>query len=490
MNGTDFTSILPLLISSAAALLLITAIAIKRSHLLMYLLTLLSLLAAFISLFSANTMVPHIIDPLFIIDGLGIFSSGLILLATLAVALLSYGYFQQRESRREEYYVLLMLAALGALVLVISRHFASLFLGLETLSVSLYGLIAYLRRRERSDEAGIKYLILAAFSSAFLLFGMALIYAETGNMSFPGIGAALAGMTKLSPLLLAGFGMIIVGIGFKLAIVPFHMWTADVYEGAPAPVTAFVATVSKGGMMILLLRFFADVNAYRYESLLLIFTVIAIISMFAGNLLALLQQNVKRLLAYSSIAHLGYLLVAFIAVGPGLLGADGAAQTGVEAITFYLVAYFITTLGAFGVLTVLSDPVRDAEKMEDYKGLLWHRPWLALVFTAMLLSLAGIPLTAGFIGKFYVVAAGIGSGLWLLVIMLVINSVIGLFYYLRLIVMMFRQPDKKETTETLHPAFYIIGGSTLAALTLLLVWFGVYPGYLMEIIQEMGMAAK
>ena len=510
MSGTDFTSILPLLVSSAAALVLITAIAIRRSHLLMYLLTLLFLLAAFVAVFYSNTTVPHIIDPLFIIDGLGVFSSGLILLATLAVALLSYGYFEQRESRREEYYVLLILAALGALVLVISRHFASLFLGLETLSVSLYGLIAYLRRRPRSDEAGIKYLILAAFSSAFLLFGMALIYAQTGNMSFPGIAEVLADMNELTPLLLAGFGMMIVGIGFKLAIVPFHMWTADVYEGAPAPVTAFIATVSKGGMVILLLRFFAEVNAYRYPVLLLIFSVIAIVSMFAGNLLALLQQNVKRLLAYSSIAHLGYLLVAFIAVGP-LAGADSLtspgtiagpagdvagpagnalSQTGMEAITFYLVAYFITTLGAFGVLTVLSDPVRDAEKMEDYKGLFWHRPWLALVFTTMLLSLAGIPLTAGFIGKFYVVAAGVDASRWLLVILLVVNSVIGLFYYLRLIVMMLQQPDKRETTETLHPAFYIIGGSTLAALTLLLVWFGVYPGYLMEIIQEMGMVTK
>lgn len=510
MNGTDVISLLPLLISSAAALVLIAAIAVRRNHLLMYLLTLLSLLGAFAAIFCSRTVLPWVIDPLFMVDGIGLFSSGLILLAALAVTLLSYGYFEQRESRREEYYVLLLLATVGALVLVISRHFVSLFLGLETLSVSLYGLIAYLRRRERSDEAGIKYLILAAFSSAFLLFGMALIYAQTGSMSFPGIAEALAGMSRLTPLLLAGFGMMIVGIGFKLAIVPFHLWTADVYEGAPAPVTAFIATVSKGGMMILLLRFFIEANAFRYTVLLLIFTVIAILSMFAGNLLGLLQQNVKRLLAYSSIAHLGYLLVAFIAVQPAvpagtaagaameISGVSGAAaglssqtaQTGMEAIVFYLVAYFITTLGAFGVLTVLSDPVRDAEKMDDYKGLLWRRPWLALVFTAMLLSLAGIPLTAGFIGKFYVVAAGVGAGRWLLVIMLVLNSVIGLFYYLRIIVMMFRQPDKKETVETLHPAFYIIGGSTLAALTLTLVWFGVYPGYLMDLIREMSTVLK
>src|SRR3546814_193183 len=234
------------------------AIAIRRNHLLMYLLTLFSLTVAFIALFPAARLIPRIIDPLFIIDGMGIFGAGLILAATMVIALLSYGYFEQRESRREEYYVLLDLAVLGAVVLVISRHFVSLFLGLETLSVSLYGLIAYLRRRERSDEAGIKYLIMAAFSSAFLLFGMALIYARTGSMSFSGIGEALANSGRITPLLLAGFGMMIVGIGFKLAVVPFHMWTADVYEGAPAPVTAFIATVSKGGMVILLLRFFTE----------------------------------------------------------------------------------------------------------------------------------------------------------------------------------------------------------------------------------------
>lgn len=492
MTVPDLTSLLPLLVTSAAALLLITAIAIKRNHLTMYLLTILSLLAAFVSLFKSQALAPHRMDPLFIIDGLGIFSWSLILLATLATTLFSYGYFQQRESRREEYYVLLILATLGVLVLVISRHFASLFLGLEILSVSLYGLIAYLRRREKSNEAGIKYLILAAFSSAFLLFGMALIYAQTGSMSFAGIGRALTGVPVLSPLLLAGFGMMIVGIGFKLAVVPFHLWTADVYEGAPAPVTAYIATVSKGGMLILLLRFFTEVDAYRFFPLLLIFSGIAVISMFAGNLLALLQKNVKRLLAYSSISHLGYLLVGFLAVNPGLPGEQfpSLTNTGLEAVLFYLVAYFITTLGAFGVLSVLSDPIRDAEKLEDYKGLLWDRPWLALVFTAMLLSLAGIPLTAGFIGKFYVVAAGISTGLWFLVIVLVINSVIGLFYYLRLVVVMFQQADGKEPGTGLHPAFYLIGGSTLAVLTLLLIWFGVYPGYLMEFIGEIGMSLK
>ena len=197
-----------------------------------------------------------------------------------------------------------------------------------------------------------------------------------------------------------------MGIGFKLALVPFHMWTPDVYEGAPAPITAFVATVSKGAMFALLLRYFNQSGARNSTALLLVLTIVAIASMFAGNLLALLQNNVKRILAYSSIAHLGYLIVAFEA------GGDMAGF----AVAFYFVAYFATMLGAFGVVTMLSTPGNDLGDLESYRGLFWRRPMIASVFTVMLLSLAGIPLTAGFVGKFYIVAAGASVSLWLLVV--------------------------------------------------------------------------
>jgi NADH-quinone oxidoreductase subunit N len=364
----------------------------------------------------------------------------------------------------------------GAVVLVISKHFISLFLGLEILSVSLYSMIAYLRKRERSDEAGLKYLILAAFSSAFLLFGMALVYATTGTMEFSGIASHLS-TTSLSPILYAGFGLMIVGVGFKLSAVPFHMWAADVYEGAPAPVTAFIATVSKGGMMALLVRFFAQIDGSQYQSLTLSFTIIAIASMFIGNFLALRQTNVKRVLAYSSIAHMGYLLVAFLASG----------KLGAEAVSFYLVAYFITTTGAFGILATLSDKDRDAEQMEDYKGLFWSRPWTAATFTAMLLSLAGIPLTAGFVGKFYIVAAGVQANQWLLVIMLAINSALGLYYYIKVIAVMFEphEEGEEEPADQLHPSVYIVSGVTMAILMILLVWIGVFPGSLVVLIQKL-----
>ena len=266
--------------------------------------------------------------------------------------------------------------------------------------------------------------------------------------------------------------MIIVGLGFKLAVVPFHLWTPDVYEGAPAPVTAFVSTVSKGAVFAVVLRYFSMVGVPNSGPIFVIFTIIAIASMFTGNLLALFQNNVKRVLAYSSISHLGYLLVTLLA--SGAMAATAAA--------FYLSAYFITTLGAFGVVTVLSEHDRDADSMDDYRGLAWRRPWLAGVFTAMLLSLAGIPLTAGFIGKFYVVAAGVGSGLWLLVIILTVNSALGLYYYLRIIVPLYTRRDEKMTAT---PRLSLSGSAVLAGLTVLLVWLGVYPVPLIQMIQKL-----
>lgn len=478
MTLTDFQHLLPLLILTFAVLVSMLVIAVGRNHKIMYVITAVSFLAAFSSLFELRDVGRYTIEPLLVVDGFGVFYIGMILLTALLISMLSYAYFEQREERKEEYYILLLLATIGACVLVVSKHFASLFLGLEILSVSLYALIAYLRTRERSDEAGIKYLILAAFSSAFLLFGMALVYASTGTMEFAGIATAIANFTELPLLLLTGFGMMIVGIGFKLSVVPFHMWAPDVYEGAPAPVTAFIATVSKGGVLGVLIRFFMEVDGFRYPTLVLIFTIVAIASMLAGNLLALLQRNVKRILAYSSIAHLGYLLVAFLA----------GNEMGVEAVTFYLVAYFITTVGAFGVVAMLSDTERDAEQLEDYRALLWRRPWTAAVFTAMLLSLAGIPLTAGFVGKFYILAAGVNTQLWLLVVMLALNSVIGLFYYIRIIAVMFQQPEADTAIQPrsrLRPSIYLASVGTLTVLALLLLYIGVYPSGLLQVIQGM-----
>ena len=250
-----------------------------------------------------------------------------------------------------EYYILLTVAILGGLVMVSSNHFASFFIGLELLGVSLYVLVAYLghahRGRQTSLEAGIKYLILSGVASALLLFGIALIYAQFGTLEFPELGIAWSRVEVLNdPFVAIGLALILAGISFKLSLVPFHMWTPDVYEGSPAPSTAFVATVSKGAIFAVLLRFFVVTGVFQHEVIFYALAGIAILSMLGGNLLALLQSNVKRILAYSSIAHIGYLMVAFLAGHSNGVSNDAVA----ESVSFYLVAYFVSTLGALGVV--------------------------------------------------------------------------------------------------------------------------------------------
>lgn len=471
MTLNDIFVLLPLIVIAATALLVMLAIAFYRSHMLSALLTFAGIAGSFALLVKSSTLLPRRVTPLFVFDHYAIFFSGLILIASLFVTVLSYGYLKMQERNREEFYILLLLSILGSMVLISGSHFASFFLGIETLSVSLYALIAYPCACERSIEAGIKYLILASVSAAFLLFGMALIYTELGTMEFARIASriSLAGVHNI--FFLTGTAMIITGVGFKLALAPFHMWTSDVYEGAPAPVTAFIATVSKGAVFALLLRYFTLMDIHLYNSLFLIFALMAAASMFIGNLLALTQNNVKRVLAYSSISHMGYLLVAFLA----------SKTYAVTAVAFYLTAYFITTLGAFGIISVLYDGNREADDINDYIGLAWRRPLLGGIFTLMLLSLAGIPLTAGFIGKFYIMAAGVGSSLWLLVITLVINSAIGLFYYLRIIVALYKRSDEKSAAAVSGISWS--SGIALAALSILLVWLGVYPAFYIEMIR-------
>jgi len=470
VNGTDAIALLPLTVVGGTSVLVMLATAIRRSHAFTLGLTLAGLAAAFWCAWLASSVAPRQLTALLIIDDYSLFYFRLLMAAVFAIAILTYDYLRKRDLHREELYILLLVATLGAMVLVASSHFASFFLGLETLSISLYAMIAYLRM-SRPLEAGIKYLVLAAGSAAFLLFGMALVYADLGTMEFARMAQSFQGIRN-DTLLVSGMALIITGIGFKLAVVPFHLWTPDVYEGAPAPVTAFIATVSKGAMFALLLRYFYSAAGIADRHIAIVFTSIAIASMIAGNVLALLQDNVKRILAYSSIAHVGYLLVAFLVSG----------QFAVEAVTFYLVAYFVTTLGAFGIVSVMSGSDDEPDQMEDYRGLFWRRPALASVFTAMLLSLAGIPVTAGFIGKFYIVAAGASSARWALIIILVVSSVIGLFYYLRLVATMYATPDSESTT-TAEPATSI-GGAVLAALTCLLLWLGIYPNPVLRMIEN------
>ncbi|MCC7152949.1 MAG: NADH-quinone oxidoreductase subunit N [Bryobacterales bacterium] len=471
MTGSDFTALLPLIILAVTAIVVMVGAAIRRSHALSASLTLIGLAISIGSLWIAAPLLPRQVTPLLMMDHYAVFYIGLIAASSIITVLLAYGYFEKYEGSHDELYILILVATLGSAVLVASSHFVSLFLGLELLSVSLYAMIAYPRRRPLPLEAGIKYLVLAAVSAAFLLFGMALVYGAFGTMEFGEIAARLARPDFNLWLVLPGTALIITGFGFKLALAPFHLWTPDVYEGAPAPVSAYIATVSKGAMFALLLRYFYQTGSHELEPLHLVFSIIAIASMFGGNILALLQNNVKRILAYSSIAHLGYLLVAFQASGD-------LAPT---AVAFYLVAYFVTTFGAFGVVTVLSDGTRDADLIEDYRGLFWRRPAIAAIFTAMLFSLAGIPVTAGFIGKFYVVAAGASAAMWSLVVILVVTSAIGLFYYLRIVVALYSQSTQTPATTSLARP----GVVSLIFLSAALIYLGLFPSPLLALIHRL-----
>lgn len=495
MSGRELLALAPLWIPAATAVLVMLAVAVKRNYAAAAGLAGLGLAAAFASTFWAARFAPVAAGPLLAVDAFTLVYTALAAAGGFIVVLLGYGYFKRASEGREEFFILVVLTVLGAGVLAASRHFASLFLGLEILSISLYALIAYEFEKKEAVEAGIKYLILASAAAAVLVFGAALVYAATGTMDFA--VSAAAGLSEAggsAPLLLLGLSLVVAGVGFKLALVPFHMWAPDVYQGAPAPVAGLISTVSKGGMFAALVRLFTVAPAARFPALLAALGLLSGASMIIGNLLALRQNRVKRILAYSSIAHFGYLLVAFL--------AGGAA--GIEAGTYYLTAYFIMMLAAFGVITVLSREDADADALEDFRGLFWRRPVLASVLTGALFSLAGIPLTAGFIGKFYVAAAGVGAALWALVILLIATSVIGLFYYLRIIVTLYSKPEEgtpgtTDIGQSGEPAGVLTQGTAapkpdvprpvpipavaaLAALVILLLWFGIAPAGLVRLV--------
>lgn len=473
MTDLQLYVLLPFMVLAAASIVVTLLIAFRQSHTVIQVTGFVMMCGVLLAMWLARGILPQDVLPLFRVDGFAALFTGLIIFSVLVIGLLSFIYFEEREENPKEYYILLFLGTLGAAILTISRHFLSFFLGLELLSISLYALIAYLRTRNNAVEAGMKYLVLAAITSAFLLFGMALIYMETGSLDF----GAMARRTGLlfSPLFLTGLGLMVVAIGFKLALVPFHLWAADVYQGAPAPVTALIATVSKIGVFAVLLRFAGEIHLQTFPPALFLFAVLAVVSMIVGNLLALQQQNLKRLLAYSSIAHFGYLLVAFL---PG-------DEAGIEAAVFYLLAYSITILAALGIVTVLSTRQRDAESLEEYRGLFWRHPVMALVLTMAMLSLAGIPLTGGFIGKFMVLTSGVQKALWVPVGVLVLTSVAGVYYYLRVIGVLFSEaPEAGPRERVLHPWFYALTYTALVVLVVLLFWIGVFPNAVLQGIRD------
>lgn len=447
MNSVFSTEILTLLaplgVLTIMAAVILLVIAFWRHHGLIVALTCFSVILSAAALIQVmplwKTFLLGRTDiPMLIFDRQAIFFSLIWLGSALVIAFLSYSYWSSRSVFREEFYLLLLVATLGAIVLTSSAHFATFFLGLEVMTVSLYALIAYVSDEKQGIEASIKYLILAATADAFLLFGIAMIYAGTGSLELVKTAALLASAQGST---LVGFALLLVGVCFKLALVPLHMWIGDVYQGAPAPVGGFLATVSKGAILAFLVRYFMNVPSQGGSPgpLFVGLMSLGLVSMLGGSVLALFQSNFKRLLAYSSIAHMGYVSLALVAVPLG--------HQGINAAEFYVLAYVVTSLLAFGVMIVVSsDKDRDEDAVSGYEGFAWqnvrNRPWLAAFLTVAMLSLAGVPLTGGFFGKFLLVKAGIAGALWPGVMTLVLASAISVLFYLRVIWVLFK-PEKK-----------------------------------------------
>lgn len=484
-NAAQLFAELPLLLTILTSIVAMLAIAIKRNHQSVFYITAFGLNLAFLSALWAITQPTVEVTPLLKVDSFAQFYTVLILIGSLATVTLARIWLSKYPDNKEEFYLLLTLASVGSIVMAQAQHMASLFIGIELMSLPLFGMVGYAYRQRRSLEAALKYMVLSSSATAFLLFGIALVYAQTGQLSFSGISnqvqAQMSQGTSLT-LLTLGLGMMIIGFGFKLSLVPFHLWTPDVYQGSPAPVTGYLATVSKIGVFAVLLRvlfLIPSQDSFFYD----ILAGIAFLSMILGNILALLQHNIKRLLGYSSTAHFGYMLVALIACRAGAIST--------EAVGMYMVMYILTSIGSFGVISLMSSPYSDkeAEAMPNYRGLFWRRPVLAAVMSVMFLSFAGVPVTLGFIGKFYILAVGIQQYYWWLTGAVIFGSIVGLYFYLRTISVLYLRNPGMTTRDAADNWGLTTGGLMVLLSAILIVALGVYPQPLIDLLPFAHLAA-
>ncbi len=410
--------------------------------------------------------------PMFQLDRLANFGVGVVALGALLSVLLSTYYLKEIGVQHGEYYALVLLATSGMILLVGAVDLVTVFLGIELLSIPIYVLAGFDRRKLRSNESALKYFLAGSFASALLLYGMALLYGATGETSYAGIQANFDGT---DPLAVIGLGLVLVGFTFKISAVPFHQWTPDVYEGAPASVTGYMSVTVKTAAFVALVRLavatFGPLNGptpLAAGGVTDVLLVLSAATMIVGNLMAVIQDNVKRMLAYSSVAHAGYVLIGFVA----------GTREAYAAVLFYLLAYLFMNLGAFGVIVALSHRGQDAERFDEYAGLAQRRPALAALMTLFMISLAGIPGTAGFVAKFSVFMAAIQTGadyLVVLVVIAVLATLVSIYYYLRLPVIMYmREPGDAATRLRLSSGELLALGACAAAVIVL----GVLPNNL------------
>ena len=404
-------------------------------------------------------------NDMFKVDNFSLFFNIVFLVSTILVALISLSYLGRDDRKQGPYYLLILLATLGMMLMAAGNELIIVFLGLELMSLSLYVLAGYFRDSPASSEAGMKYLLLGAFASAFFLYGIALIYGGAGTTNVPAIAEAITAPNK-SPLLLAGMFLLIVGFGFKVAIVPFHQWAPDVYEGAPTTVAAFISAGPKAAGFAAFLRIFMEALPNLQVEWSGVIIVLAMLTMTVGNVIAIAQTSIKRMLAYSSIAHAGYILI----------GLAAANNDGISSAMLYLLVYCVMNIGAFGAVILAKTEDGESLMISDYAGLGLRKPLLAMFMTIMLLSLAGFPPTAGFVGKFYIFKSAVQAGHIWLVIVGAVNTAISAFYYLRVVVTMYMREPEEELPFASYPSTLVVG-LVLAAIGVLLI--GILPSLML-----------
>jgi len=413
-------------------------------------------------------------------DGLRMTFSLVFLVVSAMTVLISTVWTEREDVPKGEYHALLLFATFGMMFMASGNDFVVIFLGLETLSIATYVMAGLRKNDTKSNESAMKYFILGSFASAFLLYGMALVYGATGTTVVTEVAHKVAD-PNFPALLLVGGAMLLIGFGFKVATVPFHVWTPDVYEGAPAPVTGFMAAGPKAAAFASFIRIFVlgfpvvsgvQAAGYLHESWITALSVMAILTMTVGNVAAVVQSNVKRMLAYSSISHAGYALVGFL--GAGLAHSAETRDEAIAAVGFYMLTYAVTNLGAFAIISLLAEKNDRRCGFDDYSGIGFRAPWLSFPLSLFMLSLLGLPLTAGFMGKILVFRPALDAGSALLtsvVVVAVINTAISAYYYLRLIVVMF---FRERTTEWKAPKAPIAVSAAILISIIGVFYFGIF----------------
>ena len=415
-------------------------------------------------------------NDMFILDGMATLVKSMIFILTFVVLIYSHDYISERKMYRGEYFVIILIAVVGMMVMVSASHFITIYIGLELLSLSLYTLVAMNRNSDLATEAAMKYFVLGALASGMLLYGMSIIYGATGSLDIESIRNAIQGMQSDDVMLMLGLVFIIVGIGFKLGVVPFHMWIPDIYQGAPTSVVLFIGTAPKIAAFAFVMRLLVDGFQALAVSWSEMLTIFAILSMGMGNIVAIAQTNLKRMLAYSTISHMGYFMLGILSANPN----------GYSASLFYVIIYSFTTMAAFGLIIMMSRAGFEAEEISDYKGLNKRHPWFAFMVALVMFSMAGIPPTVGFFAKLSVIQALVDVDKYWLAVVAVLFAVIGAYYYLRVVKTLYF--DKPETSEPISAniGMQFVLTVNVFALLLIMPWIGVIMDICSEAISKMG----